>query len=166
MIKRPESSQRRRRWWKLPLVWIEPFRGYVAASMLADAFDPVRSATAAERILPLIVTFMLLWITVWLQTGGRIEEGETVSPSAFLGGMMLGLMPPVVAISAIILGVSTAVAMNSFTPAYIVASLTTAGIGYLFLGRTPWLAVYTVVVASPLLINWLRRTTLVMPIRS
>lgn len=160
-----KTGQRRRRWWKMPLVWIDPVRGYIAAWMLADAFEPVNQATALERVLPVLVTFAILFVVVWLQTLGRKDEDETVSPVAFLGGMMFALLPATVALSAIAIGVATTVALNSFAAGYLVAAITTAGIGYMFLGRSLDLLVYTVIVVEPLLINWVRRTSMVMPVR-
>lgn len=162
---RNKSNQRRRRWWKMPLVWIDPVRGYVAATLLSEAFDPVRKASMGQKLAPMVATFLVLFLIVWVQTSGRKNEQETVSPVAFLAGMMFGLLPPVVALAAIIIGAATAVALNSFAAGYLVATLTTAGIGYLFLGRSLWLPIYTVLVAAPLLISWLRRTSLVMPVR-
>lgn len=159
------GGERRRRWWKLPLVWIDPVRGYVSAWLLSTAFEPAFESTSLERGLILLATATLLFLVLWVQTRGRIRAGETISPSSFLGGMMLALLPPVVACAAIAIGVATAVAMKSFAAGYLVASATTLAIGYLFLDRSPCLAVYTLLVVSPLIINWLRRTVLVMPVR-
>ena len=77
----------------------------------------------------------------------------------------MSLLPPIVAISAIAIGSATAIALNSFAAGYIVAMLTTAGFGYLFMGPSLWLPIYTVLVAAPLLLNWIRRTSLVIPVR-
>ena len=78
---------------------------------------------------------------------------------------MIALLPPIVALSAITIGATTAIAMGGFAAGYFLAAISTACIGYVFLGRSPWLPVYTVVVASPMLINWFRRGRLVMPMR-
>ena len=158
-------GERRRRWWKLPLVWIDPARGFVTALFLSTSFESAQDAMGWERAAPLLATAPLLVLVLWTQTRGRTRAGETISPSSFLGGMMLALLPPVVACAAIAIGVATAVAMNSFAAGYLVASATTLAIGYPFLGRSPWLGVYTLLVATPLIINWLRRTCLVMPVR-
>ena len=160
-----KTGQRRRRWWKLPLVWIDPIRGYFVATQLSGAFDYADGARAMQKILTLAATAFVLFLVLWVQTSGRRNEGETVSPSGFLAGMMIGLLPLVVAISAIIIGLSSAVAMNRFTAGYIMATLATAGIGFLFLKTSLWLPVYTILVAAPLLISWMRRTSLVMPVR-
>jgi hypothetical protein len=165
LASREPSAKRRRRWWKLPLVWVDPIRGYFVGMQLTDAFDCVQKATVFQRLLPMVATFIVMFVVLWVQTSGRREADETLSPSAFLGGMMIAMLPLVVALSAIVIGISTAVVMHHFAPGYIFATLATAGFGYLFLGRSLWLPIYTVLVASPLIISWIRRTSLVMPVR-
>jgi hypothetical protein len=165
LSKPAEPGQIRRRWWKLPIVWIDPVRGYVTGFLLSDAFRPVHKAVGIEKLLPLIVTASLLLLVMWVQTSGRGKDSETLSPSSFLAGLMVALMPLVVALSAITIGAATAIAMSGFSAGYFMAAVSTACIGYIFLGRSLWLPIFTVIVASPMLINWFRRGKLVMPIR-
>jgi len=165
VVKPRKSNQRRRRWWKLPIVWIDPVRGYVIAFLLADAFAFDHRATSFESLGRLAVTFMILLLIAWIQTCGRNKQKETLAPTGFLAGLMLGLLPPVIALSGIVLGVVMAIATTSFPAGYLVAALTTAGIGYAFMGTSIHLAASTLVMASPLLISWMRRAPLVIPVR-
>lgn len=160
-----KTKQRRRRWWKLPMVWIDPVRGYFVADQLCQAFRSSPTATGAQLALPLVFTFISLWIVLWVQTSGRQLYDETISPTGFLGGMMVAMLPLVVALSAIALGASTAVVMKRFAAGYLIAVLATAGIGFLFLKSSPWLAVYALLVGAPLFVSWIRRSSLVMPVR-
>lgn len=159
------SGERRRRWWKLPLVWIDPVRGFCVGCLVGGAFEAVPGATAAQRFSPLLASFAVLLVVLWVQTSGRRNEGATLSPSAFLAGLMLASMPAIVAVPAIILGLAAAVAVRSFAAGYRIAALATAAGGYVFIGCRVWPALLSVLVAAPLLINWLRRTKLVMPVR-
>jgi hypothetical protein len=147
------------------LVWIDPVRGYVTAVFISQAFTAVPTATRMAKLSPVIATFLALLIIVCVQTSGRQSKGETLSPSGFLAGMMLALLPWIVALSAIVIGVTTAVAMTSFTAGYIFATLMTATCGYLFIGRSVWLPLYTFLIATPMLLSWVRRTKLVIPVR-
>lgn len=160
-----KTNQRRRRWWKLPLVWIDPVRGYLVGHLLTRTFEPAPLATGLAAALPFFATIFALSLVLWVQTSGRRAEGETLSPSGFLAGMMVATLPLVVALSAIAMGASTAIVMNRFAAGYIVSGLTTACIGYLILGKSIWVLAYATLVAAPLLISWLRRTSLVMPVR-
>lgn len=160
-----KSTQRRRRWWKMPVVWVDPVRGYFVGDFLTHSFKVAPQSVGIAKILPLVATFLLLVIVVWVQTNGRKDADETVSPTGFLGGLMVAVLPLVVALSAIALAASTAVVMRRFAAGYVIAALTTVGIGYFFMSKI-LLAAYTVVVALPLFIAWMRRSSLVMPVRS
>lgn len=158
---RKKSIQKRRRWWKLPLVWIDPVRGYMVATLVHEGLKPLGGG-----LLGVSVNFLVLLVILFVQTSGRSEQGETLSPAGFLGGMMLALLPPIVSISAIVLGVSTAVAMSRFVPGYVIASLVTASVGIVFMGKNLWLVSYTVLIAFPMILSWLKRSSLVVPVRS
>lgn len=160
-----KTQQRRRRWWKLPIVWIDPVRGAVVGYLLTHGFDPEPLASGFAALLPFIATIACMALVLWVQTSGREKDRETISPCGFLAGMMITTQPPVVALSAIAMGVSTAIMMSRFSAGYFVAAATTAGIGYLIIGKSIWVVAHALLVASPLLIAWLRRTSLVMPVR-
>ena len=163
----PENrgSERRRRWWKMPLVWIDPVRGYVVASFLMQAFEPAPEAAAIERLLPTLAWGGLLVIIVWVQSSRRLRERETVSPTSFIAGATLALLPLEVALATLIMGAASAVAMQAFVAGYIVATATMLGVGFAFMGKSQTLAVALSVMAMPVLINWLRGTRMVMPVR-
>ncbi len=165
LFPRDKPAQRRRRWWKLPLVWIDPVRGFVAAFLIRDAFSTAPGAAAPQRILCLIATFFILFVMLWVQTARGSKDGECLSPSGFLAGMMLALLPWIVALSAIVIGVTAAVAFSSFGAGYLVAAMVTAVLGFLFLNTSPWLGVDTALVATPMMISWLRRAQMVIPVR-
>ncbi len=159
------GGSKRRKWWKLPLVWIDPVRGFVAANLLMQAFEASAEAHAFERLLPTILGGALLMLAVFVQTCGRRDERETISPAGFLAGCLLALLPPMVAGAALIMGGATAVAMRSYIAGYILAALTTAGVGFMLMGKSPTLAIAAALTALPVLLNWLRGTRMVTPMR-
>ena len=167
-----EPERHGRRWWKLPLVWIDPVRGYVTATLLAQAVHAApagHDASGSERLIAMIITFGLLLLVLWVQAERRSKSNgqlQMVSPTGFLGGMIVGLLPPVVAIAALTLGVATALALTNFSAGYFAASLATLTMGLVFTRNIPLVALQGFLVAFPMLMNWVRRTTLVMPIRS
>jgi len=165
VIGREPQNQRRRRWWKLPMIWIDPFRGYVTARYLVDAFEAAPDSTAFQRLLPTIAWTSLIVLSLWAQTRGRESERETLSPAAFLAGVMLALFPPTVALAGIVMGAATAMAFQGYSSGYLVATVTTAGVGFVFMGKSPALVAGMAIVGFPVFINWLRGTRLVMPVR-
>ena len=165
VIRPEQQGQRRRRWWKLPLAWIDPFRGYVVARYLIDSFKASPDATAFHRLLPTLISAFLIGLCLWLQTRGREQERETLSPAAFLGGVLFAMLPPTVAVAGMVMGAATALALQGYAAGYFVAMVTTAGVGYVFMGRSPTLAIATIMAGLPMIINWFRGTRLVMPVR-
>jgi hypothetical protein len=113
-----------------------------------------------------LLMYFLLFVCVWVQTSGRRKALQTLCPASFLAGLMVGFLPLTVALSAIVLGCMAALAMSSYSAGLIVAGMGTVGIGYPFiLGGPIGLIGGTLVVTCPLIINWMRRTVLVMPVR-
>jgi hypothetical protein len=80
--------------------------------------------------------------------------------------MMVALLPLIVALSAIVVGLMTAVAMHRYIAGYVVATIATASLGYVFVGQNLVVGAYTFLVATPVLLSWVRRTSLVIPVRA
>jgi hypothetical protein len=165
VLRRPKEEVRRRRWWKLPLVWIDPCRGFVAAWLVRSAFTLTPEATSFDRLLSALLACALLVIVVWRQTAERVHERESLSPTGFMAGLIVQMLPPTVAGAALVMGAATAVAMQSFSAGYILAAITAAGVGFVFMGKSLTLASATLLIGLPLLINFFRGSRLVMPVR-
>lgn len=160
-----KSQQRRRKWWKLPLVWIDPVRGYVTANLLMQAFEASPESKAFGRLLPVLLGGSFLLISVFIQTCGRRDVRESISPAGFLAGVLVALLPPTISGAAIIIGVATAIVVRNYTAGYALAMITMAGIGYVFMGISVSLAIAVAAVGLPVLLNWLRGTHMVTPVR-
>ena len=165
VLRRPKEEGRRRRWWKMPLVWIDPCRGFACAWLVRSAFKVEPGATSFERLLPVIFSCALLMLVVWRQTQERLHERESLSPTAFMAGVILQMLPPTVAAATLVMGAATAVAMQSFSAGYLVAALTAAGVGFAFMGKSFTLASATLLIGLPVVINFFRGGRLVMPVR-
>lgn len=165
VFRRMDDGQKRRRWWKLPLVWIDPVRGYVVGKMLAQSFGPVERANFIQAQLPVLAVLAAVLVVLMVQTKGRAYERESLSPAGFLAGMMFAMLPPVISLGAIVLGGATMVAAQCFAYGYWAAALVTAGVGFAFMGPSPKLGVYVLMVSAPAWMSWLRGAALVMPVR-
>jgi hypothetical protein len=165
LFERKDDGLRRKRWWKLPLVWIDPVRGYVVGLMLAQAFSAVRKANFLQAQLPVGAMFAAVLLVIWVQTKGRPGERESLSPAGFIAGLMFALMPPVVAAGALIVGFATAGALHRYVAGYIAAAVMVAGAGYVFIGPGTKLLGVVVMMAAPVWMSWLRRGEIVTPTR-
>lgn len=82
-IRRNPGEGRRRRWWKLPLVWIDPVRGFVTAWLVYGAFTREEGATSAERFFFLALPGALVLLAVAMQTFGAPGSGNHWPLSVF-----------------------------------------------------------------------------------
>lgn len=165
---RPPSdadAPRRRRWWKLPLVWINPFRGFVVGYFLSKAFGAPPEATFLQAQLPVLALLGALLLVLVVQTKGRPFERESLAPNGFMAGLMLAVMPLTISLGAFVVGVATAMALQRYSFGYWAATIMTALIGAAFLRASPKLGVYVLMVSAPAWMSWLRGTTLVTPVR-
>ena len=165
VISPEQPNQRRRRWWKLPLIWIDPFRGYVVARYLIDAFAAAPDSTGFQRLMPTAAWTFLIALCLWVQTKGRETERETLSPAAFVAGVLFAILPPTVSVAGMVMGGATALALQGYGAGYFVATITTALVGFVFMRASPTLVAATGIVGLPLLFNWFRGTRMVMPVR-
>ncbi len=161
----PTLTRRRIRWWRAPLLWIDPVRGHLVASMLLGGLRPVRKASPGLIYGEIGLTALMLLAVLWVQTGLRAKDRETVTPVLFLAGMLTAMLPWTVWGPAFVLGVASAVAMNGFVAGYFVAGLAVLGAGYVFMGNLFTLATVIFLLALPVLLNWLRSTNMVVPVR-
>lgn len=159
------GTSRKRRWWKLPLVWIDPVRGYVVAYFLSQAFKPVYKANFLQAQLPMLMLFLVMWVVMAVQMRARPDSRESLSPAGFMAGVMFGMMPFMVALGAFVVGGATAIALQGYIGGYLIAMVMTGVLGGALIGPAPKVLVYAAIVGSPAWINWLKRTILVTPVR-
>ncbi len=164
-IRPMHGDHRRRRWWKLPLVWMDPFRGFVTAYYVLEAFPkpPRGSGIPPFRYLSAIAVTLL--ICLWMQTVGRRAAGETISPTAFLAGIIVIVLPPEVSLPVLVVGLATIVAVRDYAFGYYAAALICAGLGYFSMGANLKLIAPVALILLPVTVNWIRGTRLVVPVR-
>lgn len=79
--------------------------------------------------------------------------------------MAVQLLHPVAAAATLVMAAISAVALQSYVAGHFVASCTSLGIGFLFMGKSMVLATMTGALALPVVIGWMRRAQLVTPVR-
>lgn len=164
-IRPPAGDHRRRRWWKLPLVWIDPVRGAVVAYYIIEAFPKPPRGSGLSPYPYLSATAIALLMCLWMQTVGRRRNGETISPMGFLAGMIIVVLPYEVSVPVLVVGLSSVVAVRDYVYGYAAATLMCIGFGYFFMGVNLKLIAPIALLMLPLTVNWLRGTRLVVPVR-
>lgn len=162
------TGRRRRRWWKLPLVWLDPFRGYVCGHLCALGLAEIPLTNSGQgALLILLQCAIVAGILIVQMEAGRQETGKLLAPVFFLLGLGTGLYIDfgIIGAAVTLLGVATMFATHSFLWGYLVAGGAAAAIGFPFLGPTPGLIVFVATVGAPAPYAFLRRATLVFPVR-
>lgn len=162
----PGDHRRRRRWWKSLAVWLDPVRGaavgwVLVAGLRAESGELERDAYVALKY----ASFLILFGSVWWQSGGRGKEGLTPVPLLYLGGLVMGGFGPVIGVSALALALMALFASQSITLALMAMAATTAGAGWLLLGPGTTLLVATVLSVLPWVKAFVLRHKLVLALR-
>jgi len=166
VLRREDTLKTRRiRWWRLPWLWIDPVRGYTVTWFLLDGLRPVRKASPGMIYGEIGLTALLLLAVLTVQTGHRRNEQQSLAPVLFLGGMLAAFLPWTVWVPAFVLGVATAIAMNGFVAGFIFAALAVLGAGYIYMSSLFTLGTALLLLAAPILLNWVRATRFVVPVR-
>jgi uncharacterized membrane protein len=91
--------------------------------------------------------------------------GETISPTGFLTGMLMVILPYSVSIPVLIVGACTIVAVRSYVAGYIAAALICLVFGFLHMGYSLSLITPMGLILLPLFINWKGGARMVVPVR-
>lgn len=162
------GNRRRRRWWKSPLVWLDPFRGYVCGHLSAMGLAEIPQTSSGHgALIQLLQCAIIAGILIIQMEAGRQDTGKLLAPVAFLVGLTTGLYIDfgVIGAAVALLGVATMVATHSFNWGYLVAGGAAAAIGFPFLGPSPALVIFVATACAPVPYAFLRRATLVFPLR-
>lgn len=162
------NSRRRRRWWKTPLVWLDPFRGYACGHLSALGLFEIPQNNPGQTALVLLLQCAIVAGTLIVQMeAGRQSKGSLLAPVFFLLGLTTGLYIDfgIIGAAVALLGAATMLATHSFTWGYVVAGAAAAAIGFPFLGPSPALVVFAATACAPAPYAFLRKADLVFPLR-
>ncbi len=164
-LRPPPDDPRRRRWWKMPLVWIDPVRGFATAYYLVQAFPkpPRGSGLSIFPVLTALAVSSLICLAV--QMSGRKNMGETISPTGFLSGMLLLILPYNVSIPVLIVAACTVIAVRSYAAGYVAAALVCLIFGFLYMGVSLSLITPMGLIILPLFSTWKSGSRMVVPVR-
>jgi hypothetical protein len=163
------SGRRRRSWWKLPLLWIDPIRGFLCAHLIALGLYrmPMYNSELIAIILGISGLSTLTVLIVQMEFG-RNRTGCLLAPVAFLLGYNTGMLIDLELLGAsiAIIGICTMVSSKNFTMGYCVAGAAALLIGYSFLGLSANLAIFALTSSAPVTYAFIRRARLMVPLRS
>lgn len=163
------EGRRRRVWWKIPLFWVDPFRGYFCAFFLARGLARFPQETTEQTLTALSATCLVTLVVLVVQMElGRQRRGDILAPVAFLLGYTIGFFPgyEITSAAVALIGLATMIAGRNFTAGYLIAGACALGFGYPAFGLGFPLAVFAVTAAAPVPYAFFRRARLVIPVRA
>lgn len=161
-----DKNKRRRRWWKMPAVWIEPVRGYAAVFLLSLglSLEP-DSMEKTAKFLVLVLPLLILTVGVTIQCTSDEDRTKMVTPIGYLSGLILCLLPLEVALPAMVLGASSAIAFRRWAAGHLLGGVAATIIGYFFLGPHVNVVWAGCICGWPVLLAWFYRRKLVIVVR-
>lgn len=165
-LRKMEVNTKRKPWWWLPLLWLDPFRAGGGAILLTLSFLPPEKAKGLARLLPIIAPVVILAIGVIIQTRPRRSDDEiTIAPILFLLGIVFGLLPLKVALPAMILATTSMVSFRTWASFFYVGAAAVMGLGYFFMGKNLWMLGTVALLGLPIMVNLTRGSFLAHPSR-
>lgn len=149
--------------------WIELVRGVAASLCLLGTVDELRGVSRfydkytawAHFVVPLVVaTFCVVLVGLLFR-----YPGKAIAPVIFVAGTLLVLVPPAVAVPALVLGGITAFTFRSLAAFFLVTAPMLAVLGF-FLDRLLWPSLAGAILSiTPVVIAFARENELVIPVR-
>lgn len=156
------------KWWTLPLLWIDPIRGFTAAHLVSTGLYRLPTNTAEQLIVIVALTALssLAIITVQMEFGHQRSK-DLLAPVAFLFGYVIGLYPgsELMGGSVAVIGLLALIGSRSLTMGYIASAVVACIFGYKTLGLGMSLGVFAVIASAPVPYAFFRRARLVVPVR-
>ncbi len=163
-----DNGRKRRLWWKLPLFWIDPIRGFFSAHFVALGLYLISNNYTKQTwtILGIQCAASFVILTVQMEFG-RQRTRTLLAPAAFLLGYLIGLRLGFEFLGAAvsIIFLTTAMASRNLNASFCAASAAALGVGYIFLGLGTNLGVFALTVLAPILYAFFRKASLVIPFR-
>jgi hypothetical protein len=165
---RHRTSSGSLKWWTLPLLWLDPIRGFLAAHFVATGLYRLPTDTAEQLILIVALTALTSFVILTVQMEfGHQRSKDLLAPVAFLFGYVTGIYPgsELMGGSVAVIGVLALVGSRNLTMGYLAAGVVACIFGYKTLGLGMSLGVFAATAAAPVPYAFLRRARLVVPVR-
>jgi len=160
-----ENSARHRPWWWVPVLWLDPLRGFLGGVLLKQSFGLV-SIYWSQTAIPEYYTFIgLLTLAIWCQTYTRRDADVMLAPIGFIIGLIVALTTWQVALGGLIIGLTGLFAFRQFHGFFIMALGAVALLGFVLEVKAMWLVPAVGALSLPMLISFLSSNDLEIPTR-
>lgn len=161
-----ENSPRRRPWWWVPLLWIDPMRGFIGVFLLQHAMAATASSWDLMPKPGYTLLAGLMAVGVVSQTLTRRGDGDAIlAPVGFVTGMTVALMPWPVALLTLMTAGLGAFALRQFHAFFSCGLVAVTLLGLLFEAEAMWVFIAIGCFVIPLIISLVKSCTLELPTR-
>lgn len=163
---RLENSPGHQRWWRVPLLWLDPLRGFAGAWLLTA---PLRETPTSWAALPkpaYALVAAMLAASVVCQLPTRRDRTALLAPVGFVAGMVVALVPWTVSLLGLTLATTAMLGFRQYHAFFTVGLFTVCGLGFAFRAEVPWLIPAVVVLALPIMASVATGRSLELPVRN
>jgi hypothetical protein len=161
-----ERSRRHRPWWWVPVLWLDPGRGFLGSWLLMRAFALEEApGFSFVPVLPYGMAVGVLILAVLIQTFSRREEGVLLAPIGFVVGLVLAITSWPVAAVGLTMGLVGLFAFREFHAFFAVSLVAVAVLGFAFEVPPMWLLPAIGALALPVAAGVMTGRTLELPTR-
>lgn len=159
------NSSRHRPWWWVPVLWLDPVRGFIGGWLLKQALGLVSVYWSQTSGPAYCVLLVLLSTAIWCQTYTRRDDQAMLAPIGFLIGLIAALTTWPVALGGLLLGLTGLFAFRQF-PAFFAMSMGAVALVGFALGEEPtWLIPAVLAMGIPFALSLLTGRSMELPTR-
>lgn len=161
-----ENSPRRRPWWWVPALWLDPLRGFFGTFLLRSSLEV---ALAPWELVP---PTRYAWVVILLALGVvcqtftvRGEEGVMLAPLGYVAGVVVALMPWSVSLPVLVLAALGLFGLRQFHAFFSFGLAAVLLLGVVFRAEFAWIAPAAGALALPIVAGFLAGSSLELPTR-
>ena len=161
------NSPRYRPWWWVPVLWLDPMRGFAGTWLLQQAFGVASVTWAAVPKPEYVLLVAILGLAVLCQTFTRRgDQGVLLAPMGFVGGLTVALTPLPVALIGLVTAALGLFAFRQFHAFFAVGLVGVALLGVVLGTGVMWLGPAAGAFLLPIIAGLVTGSTLEVPTRN
>jgi hypothetical protein len=152
--------------WSMPASWMDPLRAFLGIKLLGYAWVVDDFADGLASWIPVLTLCALLTLAMGVQVHTRRNLEVLLAPIGYVAGMWLGLLSPVVAVLAVVVGVGGVIAFRSWAAFFICGAAYVSCAGFWIMGKNLYVPLCAGLAMLPWLMSAITNRTLVQPLRA
>ena len=162
-----EHNRRYRPWWWVPLLWIDPFRGFLGTVLLKHACAMSATPWAAAPRWAYVLLMAIFALGVLCQTFTRRGDRDVMlAPIGFVCGLVVALVPWPVSLIGIVTAALGLFAFRQFHAFFAFGLVAICLLGLVLDAEMMWIGPGIGVFALPVVVGLITNSTLELPARN